>query len=183
VKVLDEAERTVRAIHSRTGLGPDKTCLYGRSAGGLWAGGLAATFPKGEIAGSVYMEVPYLDVLRTLTNRNLPLTDIETDEFGLPEQRLSDLVVSLRWSPMELLALQMGQGIPGVRQLIRTGLNDSQVYAYESMKWITRSRGVSESAEALLAIEGGQGHFVNGRTGFRQKAADLSVVLTFLAAE
>lgn len=175
--VLQEAEVTVRALQAKTGIGPERTCLYGRSAGGLWAGGLTAKFPKGELAGFVYMEVPYLDVVRTTTNRSLPLTEIETDEFGLPAQRLSDLVSMLRWSPMELLALTAGDGVPGTWQLVRTGMNDSQVYAYESMKWVTRCRGAGAKNQAILAIEDGQGHFMHGAKGYRQKAVDLALLL------
>ncbi len=176
--VLQEAEAFVRAAQSVTGCGAETTVLYGRSAGGLWAGGLAARFPQGDLAANVYMEVPYLDVLRTVTNPNLPLTLIETDDFALPAQRLSDFMSVLRWSPMELLALNAGAGTPGIRQLVRTGLNDPQVYAYESVKWVTRCRGGEETRPILLAIEGGQGHFVYGRTGTEQKAMDLAILLS-----
>ncbi len=180
--VLLEAEKTVRALQAKTGVEPARTCLYGRSAGGLWAGGLTAKFPDGEIAGLVYMEVPYLDVVRTTTNRSLPLTEIETDEFGLPSQRLSDLVSMMRWSPMELLALTAGQGVRGVWQLVRTGMNDSQVYAYESMKWVTRCRsGFDNKDHVILAIEDGQGHFMHGAKGYRQKAVDLALLLQKIA--
>ena len=171
-KVLEDAEAVVRAAQSIVKVGPAQTVLYGRSAGGLWVGGLAAKFPKGDLAGGAYMEVPYLDVLRTITNRNLPLTEIETDEFGLPEQRLSDFAGALEWSPMELLVC--GKGIPGMWQIVRTGLNDSEVLAYESVKWIVRSKNPS----AFLAVEGGQGHFVSGSRGFLQQAEDLAFILS-----
>jgi protease II len=118
------------------------------------------------------MEVPYLDALRTMTNRTLPLTDIEADEFGLPEQRLSDFASALEWSPMELLP---ESGVKGVWQIVRTGLNDSEVFAYESAKWVERC-----GPAAYLAIEGGQGHFVSGAVGLRQQATDLAVVEAFL---
>ena len=116
------------------------------------------------------MEVPYLDVLRTTTNRALPLTNIETDEFGLPEQRLSDFASILKWSPMELIPQK---GIPGIWQIVRTSLNDSEVFAYESAKWIARSK----NSEAFLVVEDGQGHFVPGLRGIIQQAEDLAVLL------
>jgi hypothetical protein len=171
-KVLEDAEAVVRAAQSIVKVGSSRTVLYGRSAGGLWVGGLAAKFPRGELASGAYMEVPYLDVLRTITNRDLPLTEIETDEFGLPEQRLSDFAGALEWSPMELLVLG-GKGIPGMWQIVRTGLNDSEVLAYESVKWIARSKNTA----AFLAVEGGQGHFISGRRGFEQQAEDLAFIL------
>ncbi len=170
--VLEDAEAVVRDARKAVEVEAAKTVLYGRSAGGLWVGGLAAKFPMGDLAGGVYMEVPYLDVLRTMTNRALPLTNIETDEFGLPEQRISDFASILQWSPMELMP---PKGIPGIWQIVRTSLNDSEVFAYESAKWIMRSKNPA----ALLVVEGGQGHFVPGMRGIIQQAEDLAVLLEF----
>jgi protease II len=167
---LEDAEAIVREAQKISGVSANRTVLYGRSAGGLWVGGLTAKYPNGEVSGGVYMEVPYLDVLRTTTNRALPLTEIETDEFGLPEQRISDFVSILEWSPMELMP---SGGIPGVWQIVRTGVNDSEVLAYESVKWITRSK----NKMAYLAIEHGQGHFVVGEKGMNQQAEDLAMIL------
>jgi hypothetical protein len=171
--VLEDAEAVVRAARRATGVPAAKTVLYGRSAGGLWVGGLVTKYPGGELAACAYMEVPYLDALRTTTNRKLPLTEIETDEFGLPEQSLADFASILRWSPMERMP---AGGIPGVAQIVRTGLNDSEVLAYESAKWIVRSKNPA----AVLAVEGDQGHFVSGSTGREQQAQDLAVLLSLL---
>lgn len=169
--VLEDAEAVVRAARKVVKIPAERTVLYGRSAGGLWVGGLITKYPNGQLAGGAYMEVPYLDVLRTTTNRNLPLTEIETDEFGLPEQRLSDLKSILEWSPMERMP---AEGIQGVVQIVRTGLNDSEVLAYESAKWIVRSKNPA----AVLAVEGDQGHFVSGALGRQQQAQDLAVLLS-----
>lgn len=169
--VLEDAEAVVRAARTAVKVPAGRTVLYGRSAGGLWVGGLITKYPNGELAAGAYMEVPYLDVLRTTTNRKLPLTEIETDEFGLPEQRIEDLKSILEWSPMERMP---AGGIPGVAQIVRTGLNDSEVLAYESAKWIARSKNPA----AILAVEGGQGHFVSGATGREQQAQDLAVLLS-----
>jgi hypothetical protein len=76
---------------------------------------------------------------------------------------------------MELLVCGKGTyGIPGMWQIVRTGLNDSEVLAYESVKWIVRSKNPS----AFLAIEGDQGHFVSGSRGFLQQAEDLALILS-----
>ena len=171
-KVLEDAEAVVRAAQKETGVPASKTVLYGRSAGGLWVGGLVAKTPDGSLAGGAYMEVPYLDVLRTTTNHSLPLTLIETDEFGLPAQRVADFASILKWSPMELL-----EGpIKGVKQIVRTGLNDSEVFAYESAKWVKRC-----GSSAVLAVEDGQGHFVSGAVGLSQQAEDLAVLLSLVS--
>jgi prolyl oligopeptidase len=171
-KVLEDAEAVVRAAQKAVGVGPKNTLLHGRSAGGLWVGGLLAR--QGEnaaLCGGVYMEFPYLDALRTTTNRTLPLTDIEADEFGLPDRSFAEFVDVASWSPMEHIPVK---GLPGVLQIVRTALNDSQVYAYESVKWITRSR----CSHAYLAVEGGQGHFPSADKNSSQQAQDLAVILS-----
>jgi protease II len=169
-KVLEDAEAVVRAAQKAAGVGPKNTLLHGRSAGGLWVGGLLGRFGA-ALCGGAYMEFPYLDTLRTTTNRALPLTDIEADEFGLPERSFAEFVDVASWSPMEHIAVK---GLPGVLQIVRTALNDSQVYAYESVKWITRSR----CANAYLAVEGAQGHFPSADKNSSQQAQDLAVILS-----
>jgi protease II len=174
LNVLEDAEVVVRLARSLYDMPASSTVIYGRSAGGLWVGGLCSKYPNGDLFGGAYMEVPYLDVLRTTTNHSLPLTFLETDEFGLPAMRVSDLAGMLKWSPMETLT-----GTPGIFQVVRTGLNDSQVFAYESVKWVTRSRK-RNAGRIFLAIEGGQGHFVNGDKGLQQQAEDISVILSLV---
>lgn len=172
--VLEDVKEAIEVIQKKTNTKPSQTVLYGRSAGGLWVGGLVAKYPQGDLFGGAYMEVPYLDVLRTTTNHTLPLTDIETDEFGLPTQRISDFVSMLRWSPMENVP---AQGVKGVWQIVRTGLNDSEVYPYESAKWVLRC-----GKKSFLAVEDDQGHFVSGSVGLKQQAEDLAVLL-YLASK
>jgi len=167
--VLEDVEDTIQILQEKTHMKPKQTVLYGRSAGGLWVGGMVAKHSTGKLFGGVYMEVPYVDVLRTTTNHSLPLTDLEADEFGLPSQRISDFVSILKWSPMENLP---AGGVKGVWQIVRTGLNDSEVYPYEAAKWVVRSGEL-----AYLAVEDGQGHFVSGNVGLKQRAEDLAVLL------
>jgi hypothetical protein len=167
--VLEDAEAVVKAAQKAVGVPATRTVLYGRSAGGLWVGGLLTS---GAVKGAAgYMEVCYLDAFQTMTNRALPLTDIEADEFGLPERDISEFVNVAGWSPMGRIP---AKGLPGVFQIVRTALNDSQVYAYESMKWITRCK----SPSAYLAIEGGQGHFTRGPLLHKQQAQDLAVLIS-----
>jgi hypothetical protein len=180
LRVLEDAEAVVKEARSICDIPASSTVLYGRSAGGLWVGGLCSRYPNGDLFGGAYMEVPYLDVLRTTTNHSLPLTFLETDEFGLPAMRLSDFEGMMKWSPMETLP-------PGglrIAQIVRTGLNDSQVFAYESAKWMMRSSGLShgqnQSPRQLLAIQGGQGHFVNGSVGLQQQAEDIAVLMSLI---
>ena len=175
LRVLEDAEAVVREAREICQMPASRTVIYGRSAGGLWVGGLCSRYPNGELFGGAYMEVPYLDVLRTTTNHALPLTFLETDEFGLPAMRLSDFDGMLKWSPMETLP----KGGLEICQIVRTGLNDSQVFAYESAKWIVRC-SQKNAARQLLAIEGDQGHFVHGSVGLQQQAEDIAVLISLI---
>lgn len=172
LEVLGDAEAVVRAAQEATGCSAGNTWLYGRSAGGLWVGGLVAMRGSALCSGA-YMEVPYLDVLQTTTNPSLPLTVLETDEFGRPAQRLSDFEGILRWSPMEILRADPTKA-KEVKQIVRTGLHDKEVYAYESVKWAEHC-----GANCILAVEENQGHFVGGSTGLEQQGMDLALLLEF----
>lgn len=167
----------IRAAQKETAIPAQNTCVYGRSAGGILIGAAVAT--KDRPFQMVYGEVPYLDVLRTTTNPELPLTQLEYDEFGNPAMRLEDLAAIARFSPME--AIPFG-GYPGCFILIRTGENDSEVFAYEPVKWIVRTRGARfKDTTKILAFEAGEGHFVGGDTLMETQATDLAILLTHTA--
>ena len=135
---MDDLEAVIRASQHRLQLRPTHTVLYGRSAGGVPVGAMVARWPKGELIGAAFTEVPYVDVLRTSTNPDLPLTVGEYKEFGNPRTRVTNFRELLHVSPINSLS---AEGAPGVFVLSRVGLQDKQVYAYESFKWIQRLRG------------------------------------------
>lgn len=174
-RTLEDAVAIVESAQRKCKIGAEKTVLYGRSAGGLWVGGLAALYPRGSLCKGIYMEVPYLDVLRTTSNPSLPLTELETEEFGRADQRISDFEGMLKWSPMELLG---EDGAPRLYQLVRSGENDRQVLAYEPAKWILRSRGPLKrsSSNAYFVVEEDQGHFASGARGRIEMAIDAALL-------
>jgi prolyl oligopeptidase PreP (S9A serine peptidase family) len=106
------------------------------------------------MAGAAFTEVPYVDVLRTSTNPQLPLTVGEYKEFGNPSKRIVNLNTLLRVSPVNALP---AEGAPGVFVLTRVGLEDRQVFAYESFKWVQRLRG---SAATSHLEEDAKGKFI-----------------------
>ena len=136
---VDDFESVIRAAQHRLHLGPDKTVLYGRSAGGLPVGAMVSRYPDGQLVGAAYTEVPYVDVLRTSSNPDLPLTIGEYKEFGNPREILSQFKELLEVSPVNTVP---SDGAPGVFVMSHVGLLDKQVYAYESFKWIQRLRGL-----------------------------------------
>ncbi len=140
-------------------------------------GAVCSHHSKGDLIGAAYAEVPYVDILRTTTNPTLPLTILEYDEFGNPAHRIEDLVTLGKVSPLNQIP---EKGFPQLFALMRTGQNDNEVYAYEPVKWILRARGNHPSdSTKLLAFEPKEGHFVNGYSGLRNRAIDLSLLLAW----
>jgi prolyl oligopeptidase PreP (S9A serine peptidase family) len=137
-RTVDDYEAVIRVAQQRLHLTPHQTILYGRSAGGLPVGAIVARWPNGELVSAAFTEVPYVDILRTSTNPDLPLTVGEYQEFGNPLKRMVNFHELLHVSPINSLPMK---GAPGVFVLSRVGLKDNQVYAYESFKWIQRLRG------------------------------------------
>lgn len=142
---VEDFEACVRALQKETGIGAAHTCLFGRSAGGYLMGTTVLRNPGGRLAKYVYTEAPYVDVLQTSSNVKLPLTVFEYLEFGDPAHSISDFEMLLRLSPIGGTG---PNGAPGVFVLCRAGLNDRQVYAYESVKWMDVLRG--DKAKGLL---------------------------------
>ena len=172
---LNDFEDVIRDAQAFTGVSPKRTVVYGRSAGGILIGSLAAKYGT-RLFGTVYGEVPYLDVLRTTTNPNLPLTQLEYEEFGHPAEKLVDLATLARISPVDRIP---ERGLPGLRVLLRTGENDREVLPYEPVKWITRARGGREDSEKLLAYSEDEGHFVDGSSLLDERATDLAILLAW----
>jgi oligopeptidase B len=160
------------------GMGAEQTLLFGRSAGGYLVGSAIVRHPRGELFRGAYVEVPYVDVLRTAGNPDLPLTAYEYREFGDPAHRLEDFSFLLRHAPISGLG---PDGAPGVTVLCRTSLNDRQVYAYESAKWVDALRGerrrVGGARPKWLAFQAGEGHFIGGVQQAIQRAEDFLLVM------
>jgi hypothetical protein len=155
-EAIERLRITILDLQEEVGVEPIKTVLYGRSAGGLLASSTALMNPG--LVGGLYIESPYVDVLRTISNPELPLTLLETKEFGIGTDFI-DLVETARWSPMEHIPTE---GIPDLFILARTDEQDLQVYPYEVLKFIERARGTKQKngdALKLLQISKGKGHF------------------------
>jgi len=174
---IEDFESVICASQKQLGVTASHTAVFGRSAGGILVGATAARQIQTRLFKALYAEVPYLDLLRTTTNPTLPLTKLEYDEFGNPARRIEDLVSLAKVSPLNQIP---ETGFPKLFALMRTGQNDNEVYAYEPVKWILRSRGKNTAdSTKLLAFEPNEGHFVNGATGLRNRAVDLCILLAW----
>jgi oligopeptidase B len=174
---IDDFEAVIRASQRRFGLGPEKTVIYGRSAGGLPVGAIISRFPKGDLVGAAFTEAPYVDVLRTSSNPDLPLTVGEYKEFGNPASRLVDFKELLSVSPINTLPIQ---GAPGVFVLCRVGSLDRQVFMYESFKWIQTLRGRGspdgEPKGKYITYEKNEAHQYKNATFSKFRAIDLAIL-------
>jgi len=144
---IDDFEAVIRNAQKKLSLSPDKTVIYGRSAGGLPVGAIVSRFPYGNLVGAAFTEVPYVDVLRTSSNPDLPLTIGEYDEFGNPLEKIVNFRALMEVSPINTVPTD---GAPGVFVMSRVGLLDKQVFAYESFKWIQRLRGYNSPNDSNI---------------------------------
>ena len=173
---IRDFEAVVSAARRVLAVPPNKTVIYGRSAGGLLVGQCTVRNPGGGLFGATYTEVPFVDVLRTMTNPEIPLTDNEAYEFGAPHESLVDFGATLTVSPVD--AIPQG-GVPGVFVVLRTGGVDTQVYPYEGLKFITRMREADRRGGAepkIYHYKADEGHFYNGDADITARAADLATL-------
>ena len=120
----------------------EKLFAMGGSAGGLLMGAVVNMEPKlfrGIVAG-----VPFVDVITTMLDEDIPLTTFEYDEWGNPNNKDSyDYMLS--YSPYDQVEEKEYPAI-----FITTGYHDSQVQYFEPAKWIARLRDRRTNNEPLL---------------------------------
>lgn len=177
---IDDFEAVIRGSQKRHGLGPAQTVIYGRSAGGVPVGAIVSRYPHGQLVGAAFTEVPYVDVLRTSSNPDLPLTVGEYKEFGNPRENILNGKELLSVSPINTLH---SEGAPGVFVMSHVGLLDRQVYAYESFKWIQRLRGAASWEERTsdpkgkyVTFERREAHQYRPQSSSRFRAMDLAIL-------
>jgi protease II len=169
-RAIDDVEICIKDLQRITGCGAKKTVLFGRSAAGLIIGNIASRWPSGNLVGIIYAEVPYVDLLKTAANPKLPLTEYEYKEFGNPRAGLVDFDSALEISPIH----QLGpKGAPGIKVLCRSGLDDVQVFPYESLKWVEALRGDKKDRTKILYVDN-DGH--HSDSVFKEYAEDFTII-------
>ena len=181
IKTVEDFEGTIRAAQKVTGLGPDKTIIYGRSAGGMMVGATVLRNPTGSLMGAVFTEVPFTDLLRTQTNRTISLTPSGVSEYGNPAENPMNFQALLKLSVMENMP---EEGAPGVFVLCRTGLRDLQVLPYEPVKLVQKLRGTQVAAtdpnRKFLSYEKDETHTYSAKAFVKARATDLALLFRFL---
>uniref|UniRef100_A0A6C0D5T5 Peptidase S9 prolyl oligopeptidase catalytic domain-containing protein n=1 Tax=viral metagenome TaxID=1070528 RepID=A0A6C0D5T5_9ZZZZ len=177
IKSCEDFESCIKDVQKKYDITAHKTCIYGRSAGGYLVGMAASRNSSGKLFKMVYAEVPYVDVLRTTSNPKLPLTALEYDEFGDPSRSIYEFEKILEYSPVDSLDFTKP---PDLYVLLRTSENDSQVYTYESYKWLEALRGVFKNdTRKILFNSDKSGHFINGDESFSNFSEDFFLLKHF----
>jgi len=131
---------------------PSNIVISGGSAGGLLMGAVLNQRP--DLFNGVIMHVPFVDVLNTMLDKNLPLTVTEYDEWGNPEDEEKFFSYIASYSPYDNLK---EASYPNV--LVTGGLNDPRVQYWEPAKWTARLRGLKKDRNLLLLkMNMGAGH-------------------------
>jgi hypothetical protein len=172
-----DLEESIVYIQDKYNISSNVTCIFGRSAGGYLIGSIISRNNKKHIFKMVYAEVPYVDVLRTTSNPKLPLTILEYDEFGNPNDGIYEFRKLMELSPVDSLDYM---NPPDIFVIIRTSENDTQVYPYESYKWLEVLRGkYKNDTKKLLFLTENKGHFINGNLSCVNYSEDFFLLKSF----
>ena len=124
----------------------------GGSAGGMLMGAVANMAPSLFLA--IIADVPFVDVLNTMLDKDLPLTPPEWPEWGNPIESADDFQTIKSYSPYDNVA---AKAYPHILAL--AGLTDPRVTYWEPAKWIAKLRRMNTSNNlVLLKTNMGAGH-------------------------
>ena len=116
---------------------------HGGSAGGLLVGAAANRAP--DLFRAVLAEVPFVDVLNTMSDAALPLTPPEWPEWGNPIEDEEAFRRIAAYSPYENVA---ATSYPDI--FATAGVSDPRVTYWEPAKWIAALRETVEGEPLLL---------------------------------
>jgi oligopeptidase B len=159
--------------------GKGRIAIAGGSAGGELMGAVVNSDP--DLWGAVIADVPFVDVLNTMLDAELPLTPGEWPEWGNPIEDPAAFDLIRSYSPYDNVT---AQDYPPL--FITGGLNDPRVTYWEPAKWAAKLRATkTDDNLLLLKINMGAGH--GGKSGrfesLREVAEEHAFVLWQLGVE
>jgi oligopeptidase B len=108
-----------------------------------------------------------------MLDESLPLTTLEYDEWGNPNERES-YEYMLSYSPYDNVRTQRYPAM-----LVTSGLWDSQVQYFEPAKWVAKLRAMNTGSQAiLLRMEMHAGH--GGKSGRYRRLQELAEEYAFV---
>jgi oligopeptidase B len=146
----------------------------GGSAGGMLMGAVANLAP--ELFAGIVADVPFVDVLNTMLDADLPLTPPEWLEWGNPIDDAKAFAAIRSYSPYD--------NVRAVRYppiLAQGGLTDPRVTYWEPLKWITRLRAtITGGGPVLLKTNTDAGH--GGASGRFDRLEEVALDYSFALA-
>ncbi|MBV9672977.1 MAG: S9 family peptidase, partial [Verrucomicrobia bacterium] len=149
---------------------PKQIVIAGASAGGLLMGAVMNMRP--ELYTTVIADVPFVDLLNTMSDPTLPLTITEYDEWGNPE-RPDYYEYMASYSPYDQV-----HDVHYPNLFVTAGLNDTRVSYWEPAKWVAKQRTLKhQNRILLLKTEMGAGH--GGLSGRYEQLRDAATEYAF----
>ena len=148
--------------------------IRGGSAGGMLVAACVTMQP--ERFASAVAEVPFVDVVNTMSDPTLPLTVTEWEEWGDPRaEPFASYMAS--YSPYDNTNAAAG-GYPAI--FVTAGLNDPRVSYHEPAKWVARLRSVGAGVDRPLIMRTEMGAGPSGPSGRYESWREEARTLTFL---
>ncbi|HEX5625684.1 MAG TPA: S9 family peptidase, partial [Saprospiraceae bacterium] len=165
---IDCAEYLVQQQYTRT----DRLFGRGGSAGGLLMGAVYNMRP--DLFKGLLAHVPFVDVLTTMLDPDIPLTTGEYTEWGNPND--SDAYAYMKlYSPIDNVETRQRTNL-----LVTTGFSDSQVQYWEPAKWVAKLRRHRvDPAELILFytnLDAGHG----GASGRFERLREIALEFAFI---
>lgn len=155
----------------------EKLAIIGGSAGGLLVG--ASMIMRPDLFKVVICKVPFLDVITSMSDPTIPLTTLEYDQWGNPENK-DDFDYMLSYSPYDNI-----QPVEYPHLLLTTGYNDPRVAYWEPAKFLARIRDIKKGdALAMLQTNFSAGHAgASGRYDWlKENVLDFAFLIDKLAS-
>ena len=174
-KLLNKRNSFTDTIDAATHLADSGVCdgsrivVRGGSAGGLLVGACITMAPD-RFAGAV-AEVPFVDVVSTMSDPSLPLTVTEWEEWGDPRHEPHASYIA-SYSPYDNTTAVRYPDL-----YVTAGLNDPRVSYHEPAKWVARIRHDSPGTTVVFKCEMGAGH--GGPSGRYDQWRDEARAITF----
>lgn len=150
---------------------PDRIAVQGGSAGGLLIGAVLNMRP--DLFTVAHADVPFVDVINTMSDPTIPLTVGEYEEWGNPADPEA-FHRMLAYSPYDNVR---EMDYPAI--LVTAGLNDSRVHYWEPAKWTAKLRDhKTDDNLLLLRTNMGAGH--GGSSGRYGQLDDIAFEYAFI---
>lgn len=168
---IDAAEHLIAQGYTSRG----RIVGMGGSAGGLLMGAVANQAP--DLFLGIIANVPFVDILNTMLDADLPLTPPEWPEWGNPVDNPADYANIKSYAPYENVEPKTYPNI-----FAEAGLTDPRVTYWEPAKWVAKLRATATGDNLLLlrtnmdAGHGGaSGRFQSLREAAREYAFALKI--------